>query len=77
MRGDPTGNGGQCCYVGDSVVIPGCFTSPRGVVCYHSFRLEVATIVVRVQHICHNHALGMNTVGVKVNVDNTEICVFP
>ena len=30
---------------------------------------------VSVQQICHNHATGMHTVGVKVNADNTEIYV--
>ena len=58
------------------------FTSPRGAVWYHSKCLEVATIVsirihVSVQQICRNHAVGIHTVGVKVNADDTEIYVSP
>ena len=36
--------------------------------------MEVATNV-ELSH--NNRAVGKRTVGVKVNVDNTEICVFP
>ena len=32
---------------------------------------------VSVQQICRNHAVGMHTVGVKVNADDTEIYVSP
>ena len=44
------------------------FTSPRGAIWYHSKRLEVASMHVSVQQICCNHAVGMHTVGVKVNL---------
>ena len=41
---------------------------------YYSTAFHVAGVL----HICgNNHAVGKRTVGVKVNVSNTEIYVFP
>ena len=84
-----TGTGGQHCYVGDPVVSK--FICPvahlstrRGLLplkacggSYHSTAFHVF-MCAGVQHICgNNHAVGKRTVGVKVNVSNTEIYVFP
>ena len=44
------------------------FKTPGG--SYNSFHVSG-------QQICRNHAVGMHTVGVKVNADDTEIYVSP
>ena len=61
------------------------FTSPQSTACYHAIKacgggyLSIAfhiSMCVCSISICHNnHAVGMRTVGVKVNADNTKIYV--
>ena len=82
----PTGIGGRHCYVPGHPVVSN-FLCPvvhlstrRGLLpfkaCGGSYHSNISRAFhVRAQH--NNHAVGMRTVGVKVNVDDTEIYVFP
>ena len=79
-----TGTGGQHCYVGDPVVskflCSSCSPLHEGrsatiqSVCSTAFHVFMCAS----GPVCGNkHAVGKRTVGVKVNVSNTEIYVFP